>query len=216
MVDHQLAQDGTFIRGKNKSTSVYVIILGIFVGLGGIAHGVFETLQGNTPTGGYLLDIGVFTLIPNYLITGIAAIIVGLVVIVWTIGFIHTKNGSIIFLALSILLFCVGGGVAQVLFFILAWGVSTRINNPLAWWRKVLPKNTRKRLAQFWPTMLVSGFLFLCVAVGIWLILSPPNTTYRAPTIIEYVLWLFLAIGILLQPLAIVSGFARDIERQSA
>lgn len=214
MIKHQFRSGEALFRGKNSSTRIYVLIQGILIGLGGIAHGVFETLQGNTPTGGYLVHFGIFTLIPNYLITGIAAIIVGLSVIVWTIGFIHTKNGPVVFLALSILLFLVGGGVAIVPFFILTWGVSTRINQPLTWWRKVLLENLRKQLAQLWLAILISGYLFLLTAIGIWLVLSPPSAAYKAPTIIEYILWSFLCIGILWQPLIIVSGFARDIERQ--
>jgi hypothetical protein len=216
MIEHQFSQGKTFFRGKNNSTRIYVSIQGILVGLGGIAHGIFATLQGNVPTGGYLTSFGIFTIIPNYLITGIAAILVGLAVIVWTISFIHTQYGPIIFLALSILLFLVGGGVAQVLFFILTWGVSTRIDKPLTWWKKALPENPRKRLAKLWLAILISDYSILLIAVGIWLVLSPPSAAGRAPTIVEYTLWLFLCIGILLQPLTIVSGFARDIERQSA
>ena len=210
-----LTQSRTSFWGKTNSTRLFVIVQGIGVGLGGIAHGIFATLQGNTPTGGYLVHFGIFTLIPNYLITGIAAITVGLSVIVWTIGFIHTKNGPIVFLALSILLFLVGGGVAVVLFFIVTWGVSTRIDKPLTGWRKILPENLRKRLAQLWLPIWISGYLFLFIAIGIWLVLSPPSAANKAPTLVEYTLWSFLGLGILFQPLTIVAGFARDIERQA-
>jgi hypothetical protein len=208
MIAHPLNQR------ENNSTRIYVLIQGILVGLAGTAHGIFATLQGNTPTGGYLLHFGIFTLIPNYLITGIAAIIVSLSIIVWTVGFVHTKNGPTAFLALSILLFLVGGGIAHVLFSILTWGVSTRINNPLTWWRRALPENLRKRLTQLWLFTWIGGYLFLFTAIGIWLVLSPPSAANKAPTIIEYTLWSFLFIGILFQPLTIVSGFARDIEMQ--
>jgi hypothetical protein len=214
MSDHQPIQDGTSSPEINDSTNLYVKIQGTGVGLIGIAHGIFEILQGNTPTGGYLLNLGIFTLIPNYLITGIATIIVGLLVIAWVISSIQTKNGPIVFLAFSILLFLVGGGVALVLFFILTWGVSTRIQKPLTWWKRILPENLRKQLTRLWPAAWVSGYLFLLIAIGIWLVLSPPSATYKAPTITQYILWLFLCLGILFQPLTIISGFARDIERQ--
>jgi hypothetical protein len=208
------ASDRIPFWGKTNSTSLFVRVQGIGVGLIGMAHGIFATLQGNTPTGGYLVHFGIFTLIPNYLITGIAAIIVGLSVIVWTIGFIHTPNGPSVFLALWILLFLVGGGIAHVLFSIVTWRVSTGINKPLTGWRRALPENLRKRLAQLWWPIWISGYLFLVAAIGIWLVLSPPSAANKAPTIIEYTLWSFLCLGILFQPLTIIAGFARDIETQ--
>ena len=59
---------------ENGSLRLYVTIQGVMVGLAGMIHGFAETLQGNRPTEGRLLvDVGAFTLIPNYLATGIAA-----------------------------------------------------------------------------------------------------------------------------------------------
>ena len=65
-------------------------------------HGFFEVLQGNTPTEGMLIQaIGeahqmwryggeeAFTIVPNFLVTGILAMLVGLAVIVWSLGFVH-------------------------------------------------------------------------------------------------------------------------------
>ena len=70
-----------------------------------------------------------FTVIPNFLVTGMAAMLVGIAIIVWSLGLIHKKNGSIILLLLFILLFLVGGGVAQILFFPWICLASTQINN---------------------------------------------------------------------------------------
>jgi len=68
--------------------------------------------------------------------------LVGLIIIVWSIGFIHTKHGASIFGLLFILLFLFGGGIAaQIMFAPVTWLVATRINKPLTWWRKVLPEN---------------------------------------------------------------------------
>ncbi len=203
------------MQGKNKSTWIYALIQGIVVGLAGMVHGIFAALQGNIPTGGYLLPLGIFTLIHNYLITGIAAIVVALAVILWTIGFIHTKNGPSVFLALSILLFLVGGGVAQTVFIILTWAVSTQIDKPLTWWEKRIHDKIKNCLAKAWLAILISDYSVILIAIGIWLVLSQPSISYRTPTIVEYTLWSFLVIGVLLQPLVIVSGFAHDIERQS-
>lgn len=216
MAKRQLPEARTSSLEKTNATHVFVMIQGTILGLAGMAHGIFAALQGNTPTGGYLLALGIFTVIPNYLATGIAAIIVGLSLIIWTLGFIRSKNGPGFFLALSTLLFLVGGGVAQVPFLILTWGVSTQINQPLNVWKKALPEALRKGLAQSWSTIWICGYLFLFAAIGLWLTLSPPSIASKAPTPFEYILWLFLCIGIVFQPLTIVSGFAHDIERQAA
>ena len=203
------------VEAKTNSTNAFVVVQGAVIGLIGIAHGIFATLQGNIPTGGYLLSLGIFTIIPNYLATGIAAIVVGLALIVWTLGFVQRKNGSIIFLALSILLFLVGGAVAQFLFFIITWGASSQIKKPLTWWRNVLPETLIKRLAQSWLAIWICGYLFLFIAIAIWLTLSPPSVASKAPTFTQYILWLFLWMGIVFQPLTIISGFARDIEQSA-
>lgn len=214
MTDAHGNQDRTSFPGKNQSTRLFVVIEGTAVGLIGMAHGIFETIQGSTPVGGYLVHFGIFTLIPNYLITGIAAICVGLGMVVWTTGFMDTKHGSMVFLALSILLFLVGGGIAIVLFFIVTWAVSTRVHQPLTWWRRVLPASWRRRLARSWLAIWICGTLLLLAAIGVWLFLSPPSAAYHAPTLFDEVIWSFLGAGILFQPLTIVCGFARDIESQ--
>ena len=44
----------------NRAVQAVVATLGIIFGLGGMGHGFFEALQGNTPTGGLVIDaIGV-------------------------------------------------------------------------------------------------------------------------------------------------------------
>ena len=75
----------------NNATRTNVAVLGTIFGISGMSHGFFETLQGNVPTDGlFIFAIGAaqkmwphgdepaFTLIPNFLLTGIAAMIVGL------------------------------------------------------------------------------------------------------------------------------------------
>lgn len=201
---------------ENSSTRLYVTLQGILVGLAGVTHGGAEILQGNRPTEGLMLDsIGAFTLIPNYLVTGIAAVLVGLCVVVWTIWFIRTLHGTTIFLVLSIALFLVGGGVAQVFFFLVAWGVGTQIHQPLTWWRKALSQTIRTRLARWWWLSFAAGYLFLFAGIVIWLVFTPPGAAYKDPAM-QYILWTNLVIGIVFQCLTIISGFARDIQRQTS
>jgi len=187
---------------------------------------VFETLQGNTPTGGMLISaIGeahrmwphgneyAFTLIPNFLITGTLAMIVGFSIIIWSVGFVHKKNGPFIYLLLFILLFLVGGGIGQIVLFTLAWAVSTRINKPLLWWRKVLPESVRRVLAKLWLWFLVAGSLLLVMALEIAIFGFVPGV--NDPDLILIVMLSSLGVGLGVLLLTFVAGFAHDIERQA-
>ena len=209
-----------------NATRVIVATLGVIFGISGMSHGFFETLQGNTPTGGMLISaIGeahrmwphgneyAFTLIPNFLITGILAMIVGLSIIIWSVGFVHKKNGSFIYLLLFILLFLVGGGIGQIVFFTLAWAVSTRINKPLIWWRKVLPESGRRVLAKLWLWSLIAGALLLVMALEIAIFGFVPGV--NDPDLILIIMLSGLGVGLGVLLLTFVGGFAHDIERQA-
>jgi hypothetical protein len=196
--------------GYNRSTRIFAVILGVLTGLGGIFHGVFECLQGNEPARDILERIGAFTIIPNYLLTGLAAIFFGLLVIYWSIGCIHKKYGPLIYLLISISLFLTGGGIALIFGFLLTWGVATHINKPLTGWKKTLPEKLRKLLARFWLPFLISGFLLLSTGMAIWLIATPPGEIYQI-NIVDYICWSFLLTGLLFLLLTVISGFARDI-----
>lgn len=202
----------------NRSTRLYVTIQGIFIAVSGIIHGVSEVLQGNRPTEGFILeDVGAFTLIPNYLVTGIAAILVSLCILAWTIWFIHTRHGAAGFLLLGIASFLVGGGIAETVIFLIAWGVATRINSPLHFWRRILPEAWRKWMGRSWAWILSAGYVFIFMGVLIWLIFTPPWMPYEDKSpIMLYTCWASLLTGLFLQILAILAGFARDIQRQDA
>jgi hypothetical protein len=192
---------------------------------GMMAHGLFEVLQGNTPTDGLFIEAigeahrtwehgaeGAFTIIPNFLITGLLAMTVSLGIIIWSIGFVHKKNGPLVLLLLFILLFLVGGGVAQILFFIPLWAVATRINKPLSWWRRILPAGPRRVLAELWPWFLVAGAVLFVIGLVISITGYVPGLS--DPDQILTIDWSILGIGYLLYLLAFVAGFAHDIEGQ--
>jgi len=209
-----------------NATRVIISTLGVLFGISGMIHGFFEALQGNTPTGGMLISaIGeahrmwphgnepAFTLIPNFLITGILAMIVGFSIIIWSVGFVHKKNGPLIFLLLFILLFLVGGGIGQIIFFTLAWAVATRINKPLIWWRKVLPESVRRVLAKLWLWSLIVGSLLLVMALEIAIFGFVPGV--NNPDLILIIMLSSLGVGLGVFLLTFVAGFAHDIERQA-
>jgi hypothetical protein len=38
-----------------------------------------------------------FTIVPNFLVAGLLAILVSLAIVVWSVGFVHTKRGASVF-----------------------------------------------------------------------------------------------------------------------
>ena len=139
-------------RREVNGTRTVASALGVCVGVSGLDHGFFEALQGNTATPGLIVQaIGpaqrmwihgteeAFTIVPNFLVTGILAMVVGVLTIAWSIGFIDRPNGSRVLLLLGGLLFLVGGGIGMLVFLLFGWAVARRIHRPLTWWRSVLP-----------------------------------------------------------------------------
>jgi hypothetical protein len=213
----------------NRATHINVMTIGVIFGIAGMTHGFGEILQGNTPTGGVFINaIGAgsswsrwteggeaaFTLIPNFLLTGIFAVSVGLAIVIWSLGFVHKEQGPFVFLLLFVLLFLVGGGIGQVLFFIPAWTVAREINKPLTSWRRLFPVRLRRFLAHLWPWLLGAAALLISVALIIAVFGYLPGVT-DMDRVLNITLSMVGAalIGFLL---AFVAGFARDIEPSGA
>ena len=190
-------------------------------------HGFFETLQGNIPTHGmFIAAIGeaqrmwphgseyAFTLIPNFLMTGLAAMLIGLAIVVWSIGFVHKKNGPAILLILFVLLLLAGGGVAQVLFFPWVCLVSTQINAPLTWWRKHLSPRVQGPLSKMWIWCLViiSSLLVFALVIAVTGYIPGVND----PDAVLMTLGLCLLVVMAGLPLTFISGFAHDIVMKPA
>lgn len=206
----------------NSATRITVATLGTIFGISGMNHGFFEILQGNVPTGGlWISAIGkaqqmwphgnepAFTLIPNFLMTGIAAMLVGLAIMIGSLGFVHRKNGPTVFILLFILLLLVGGGVAQILFFPWIWLVSTRINRPLVWWRKTLPVKIQKPLGRLWPGSLILSSALLIVVFEIGVTGFIPAV--RDPEVVLSIMLVCLGIEVVTLPITFISGFAHDL-----
>jgi hypothetical protein len=213
----------------NNATRVIASTVGVLVGLAGFEHGFFEMLQGNVAPSGLVIDaIGpsqklwlgatepALTIIPNFFVTGILAMIVGLLVTIWAVAFLQRKYGAWILLLLSVLLFLVGGGSPPIFLGVLASVVATRINKPLTWWRTHLPVNVRGFLAKLWPWSIIAFVLIFWFAVVIaitgWplMLFLDANTTDFLPilTALGYVSDVLLLFSIF-------AGFAYDIQRSA-
>ncbi len=196
-------------------TTVY----GILVGAAGIEHGIFEVLQGNIPTEGIMIDaIGpafkfwpgagerALTLIPNYLITGIVAIMIGLLAIIWAIGLVERHYGASVLTILLLTLFLTGGGFAPIFMSLFACLAATRINQPLNWWRSHLPG--KHLLAKTWPWILILYSFVFILDVGIQ-IFGAPLDVDTTTTLVWTLAFMMLA----LMPVGVIVGFATDVNR---
>ena len=208
-----------------NATHVIATAIGVFFGLfSGINHGFFELLQGNKPTDGLVIDaIGeaqrfwslggepAFTLIPNFMLTGIASMVVGLAIVIWSIWFLPGKHGLSVFLGLFILSFLVGGGIGQIAFFVPAWAFATRMGKPLTWWRKVLPRNSWPILSKLWTVMLALAAIVMLIGLEMAIFGYFPGLT--EPESIESTALLFVLAAAILCVISFVAGFGHELRR---
>ena len=210
------------------ATRVNAIVWGILTGLAGMEHGFFEMLQGSVAPSGVVIEaIGpsqrfwelgtepAMTVVPNFLVTGILAMIVGLAIILWSSAFVQKQYGAHVLVILTIMLLLFGGGFAPIGSGVVAIIVATRINKPLTWWGTHLPVSIRGFLASSWKWSLVicaAGYLFCIVsAIFGW----PLLLFFDAGTTNDILL--VTGLGVLVLMLYVIpAGFAYDIEKQAA
>ncbi len=161
------------MKSASRITSA---LLGMYAGLLGAVHGYFEIRQGNIAPDGVMINaIGppcqpeavahacfpAMTLIPNFLITGMFAVIVGLTVAAWAVAFVQRKRGGLVLMALAVMLLLVGGGFIPMFIGLMASFAGSRINAPLSQWPARRSKTSARFLAKLWPWPLVAYFLWV-------------------------------------------------------
>jgi len=213
----------------NRATKTIVSTIGVILGISGLDHGIFEILQGNQPTNGLIINAigpnqlmwehggeGAFTILPNFLLTGIFAIITGTAMIIWSVWFIDRKSGPIVFFLLNLLLFLFGGGIAAPILFYPPAGVAAfLIHKPLERWRKILPANIRPGLAKLWPYTLTIGTISMLIGLFIAITGLIPGLNLDDPNrILAIDLTFVLGGGLGMFLVSFLSGFAYDIERR--
>jgi hypothetical protein len=208
----------------NKKTRITASAVGVLLGLAGIVnHGIFEILQGNITTNGFYIEAigennrfwlygteGAFTLIHNFLISGIFAILVGLAIVVWSLKYIHAKHGATVFLALLILLTLVGGGIGHIILFLPTWAFVTRINKPLDWWKRKLSFQLRKKLATVWIYFLLATLISWLIVMELGIFGYFPGKD--DPDIILNYVFIFLFSTVILACITFICAIAGDIE----
>jgi hypothetical protein len=145
------------------------------------------------------------------MVTGIASIVVGLLIIVWSIWFLPTRHGRTVFLGLFILSFLVGGGIGQAFFFIPAWAFATRMGKPLTWWRRVLPRSTWPLLSRLWIVALVLATIVMLMGLEVAIFGFVPGLTDTER--IQSAGLTLVLISAVLYVIAFVAGFGHELRR---
>ncbi len=204
----------------NHKTRIFASTFGAIIALAGLEHGIGEIFQGNAapdeimilswPNAEFFRGMGgepAMTIIPNYLITGILALLVSLALLIWAIGFVQRKNGGWVMIFLSIVLLLVGGGIFPPIFGILIGLVATRINVRAADQKVNHPAGFRHLLAKLWPWSYTACILS-------WLLLLPGVPLIDRFTEVDITAAMLMILLLVFSTLflTIFSGFAYDKE----
>ena len=209
-------------------TRIAASVIGALLGLAGILnHGIFEILQGDVPTKGFFIEAigeahrfwihgteGAVTFVPNFLATGILAILVGLALIAWSAMYVQKKHGATVLLILFVLLTLVGGGIGHLVMFLPTWAYATRIRKPLTWWRRRLTGSAGKTLSRLWSYGLAATVLLWLTVMELGVFGYFPLQT-DPDTILNIVL-VFLLASVLMANFTFVCAMARDVEERDA
>ncbi len=148
------------------------------------------------------------TVVPSFLLTGILAVIFGILVVTWSGAFVQRRLGASVLLVLTVTLFLVGGGFAPIFLSILAVAAATRIDRPLTWWRAHLPASVRGFLAKLWPGILITFVIVFWSAVGIQ-IFGLPLGVAATTSLVQ----IFSVIMVALMPIVVIVGLAYDTQK---
>jgi len=212
----------------NAATGAIASTLGVLVGVGSIDHGLLEIMQGNRPTPGLIVNAlgsgyrwtvwkeggeAAFTLVPNFLLTGLLATLLGVALIIWSLRFLTRPHGPTVFLLLGVVSFLVGGGVAQVVLFTMNSAAATRIRAPLGFWSWLIPPPARDVLGRWWRWTVAAATLLFLAALEIAIVGYVPGVTERVR--ILHVCWTLVLAGIALFLVSFVLGFAHDLQART-
>lgn len=205
----------------NRSIWLTTAVLGTALAVAGFHHGFFEALQGNAPTpGAFINSIGpdrvrwehgtdpAFTVIPNFLLTGLASMAVSIAIAVWSFTGLRRPHGPTVLLTLFVLLTLVGGGVGHILFFLAVWAYSTRVRRPPAPSARRLGRGARRVLAASWtPMLFFASALFL---IGLELSVFGAGSLMPDPDRLLAVDWGILLAAFVCLNMAYLGAMARD------
>ena len=200
-------------------------VYGIYAGILGAEHGFFEALQGNTATAHLRVFAAswelpfpfgrepAMTLIPNFLATGIAAMLCSGAMIFWSTRFIRGKRGAVVLTLLSVVLLLVGGGFGPISLLMVACIAASRIGKPLRMSRALIPPVLRYALAQLWSWIFVASLVWVPAEFVAGQVFHLQNDHRQILTNLNLLLT-YPMLGLF--ALALASAIARVIEGQNS
>jgi hypothetical protein len=204
----------------NQAIRVTAAALGVSAGIAGLEHGYFEFLQRSVkPDGLFITSIGppcdpeltwnrcepALTIVPDFAVTGALAMILGSIIIIWSLFFIKRRYGGQMLILLSLPLLLFGGGLFPPLIGTIAGLAATRINKPLTWTRDHFDDHFSQWLAMLYPWALIA---YLVVVSGQWIVGHFYNEWLME------MMWInvLFILGFLI--LAVVSAVAHDMHKR--
>ena len=196
------------------ATRIVAAWLGIASAAAGLEHGYFEILQGNVPPASLMFaSMGppcvpekiwnacepAMSLIPSFLISGILAVVVSLLVLIWSVWFVQREQGGLVLILLCVILLLCGGGFFPPLFGVIGGAAGTQINKPLGG----RPAGGVLRFAAKlwpWPLVIFVGWAFGQFPVGYFF-----NDLLKSNMLIS------LPLIVAMLPLSVYTGYAHDI-----
>lgn len=186
-------------------------------------HGIFEIRQGFTATEGYFIEAigradrfwihgteGAFTILPNFLVTGIIVVLLGIALILFAVKYLSVPRGATILLGFFVLLTLFGGGIGHLVVFLPTWGFTTRIHAPLHRYEKTIPRGMRMMLSRSWLFFLIATCFSWLVVMELGIFgyfpgLSDPDTILN-------IVFIILPATTVLLSLTFCCAMARDLE----
>ena len=198
-----------------KATKTVAMWFGIVAGIAGLEHGYFEVLQGNTRpvSPAFFPSMGppcipeevwnacepAMTILPNFLITGILAILLGLVMIVWSAWFVQRKQGGLGLILLSVALLLFGGGFFPPIIGLVGGVAGTQINRPI----RRRPRSIIHFAAKLWPWPLVIFLLW------VW---GQFPVGYFFNDFLQSIMYFGMLLILISLPLSVYSAYAYDVQ----
>ena len=195
-----------------RATRIVATAFGFIAGIAGLEHGYFEILQGSTrPLSLMFASMGspcvpekiwnacepAMTILPNFLITGILTIILGLLIMVWSTAFIQRKNGGLILIMLSVALLLFGGGFFPPIIGLIGGAAGIQINKPLVG----NPVSVTRFVAKLWPWPLV---VFM-----VWILGQFP-VGYFFNDFLQSIMGFGLLLILTMLPVSVYAAYAHD------
>ena len=210
----------------NRHVYITAASMSILLALAGlINHGLFEIRQGYTSTNGFFIEAiseadrfwqhgteAAFTLIPNFLLTGLTVVAISIALIIFSLKYLPSPNGSKFLLLFFCLLTLFGGGIGHLVVWLPTWGFATRIHAPLTRFTNNVSSRWRTLLNALWLPMLVMSSVSWVTVMELGIIGYFPGVS--DPNVILTIVFAFLFATTGLLSVAFVGAMARDSYRE--